>query len=134
MSLETESSIALDVFTHPSRSTMIGMVCIYLAACGAVSESDSGYEPTPATIVCDGRQDVFVSGSGKTYQGLVEANVQTDPSDGLKSDTNLAAIAHATAKGFDGDLMFAYPVKTTKNIVVSPNTEVTLPISCEPLS
>ena len=130
MSFEKDPSITLDVFLHPSRTTALGMVCLYLAACGAVAENTPDFEPTPSTIVCEGAQSVYVSGHGKTYQGLIEAYVETEPQDHLKSDARLDSIAYATANNYDGSILFAYPIELDENIEAPAYKEVILPKSC----
>lgn len=134
MSQEKDPSVTLDLFLHPSIPTALGTVCLYLAACGAVAENTPAFEPMPQTIVCEGEQSVYISGHGMTYQGLIEAHVETEPKDNLKSDVNLDSIAYATANGYEGPVLFAYPIELTKNIDAPAYEEVTLPISCKPIS
>ena len=116
-----------------SPITKVGALACVIAAGGSIMTSAHAERaPEGAYIVCTGEQVIPSVGKGQTLEGLIEANVSTDPAQHLKSDANLNRIARAIpVNGVDGKPLFVYKNTDRPAPELIAGEDVTLPETCE---
>ena len=125
-----------DFFTSHERgytfvkAGALGGAALALATYGYTTSID---KPTRTPYaVCTGEQDVPVA-AGNTLSGLIEAHVETPPTDRLKSSGNLELLAHAVSTGDDtpqDSKLNVYRVQKTNPDSLVEGDTITLPEEC----